>query len=67
MIILFGMFKGKELKDIPRSYLKWLLYKSKFRHNISQSLKKGIITELKVKYANLDSHGKCRLIKKVMY
>jgi len=63
-IIIFDKFRGRKLKDIPRSYLKWLIRKSKFQHNISQSLKKGIITELKVKYANLDSHGRCKLIKK---
>lgn len=54
--IHFGKFKGKDIEDVPDSYLIWLKGEKWFKDDFPQKL---IIVEKELKYRNqFDSHIK---------
>ncbi len=55
MIITFGKFKGQKIKELPSSYLKWLLQNIP-NEDVVQEVRKVLLDRLLVEYS-FDDEG----------
>lgn len=67
MILEFGKFKGKHVKDVPKSYKKWLLTQSWFTNRLKYSEDESNKRALKSLYKDLVGNKKVHTVNNYVY